>query len=91
MATLKKLFWNTESSSDLKDVKEQNAHIGEEIIVDGVRVYQDDNGAPVEQVSPLGYHVGWAGVLFLNVSQMIGTGVFSTRKLAHDAIKQSWY
>ncbi|KAF2227757.1 high affinity methionine permease [Elsinoe ampelina] len=36
------------------------------------------NGAPVETVSPLGYHVGWAGILFLNVSQMVGTGVFST-------------
>lgn len=40
----------------------------------------DASGAPVETISPLGYHVGWAGILFLNVSQMVGTGVFSTRK-----------
>lgn len=54
-------------------------------------------GAPVEKNSPLGYHVGWISVLFLvllllppcrvfkvcrqNVSKMIGTGIYSTRKL----------
>ncbi|KAF1971270.1 high-affinity methionine permease [Bimuria novae-zelandiae CBS 107.79] len=43
-----------------------------------VNAEQDASGAPVEQVSPLGYHVGWYGILFLNVSQMVGTGVFST-------------
>ncbi|KAF2638768.1 LAT family L-amino acid transporter [Massarina eburnea CBS 473.64] len=59
-------------------VKERNAQIGDQVIVDGVEVYQDANGAPVEQISPLGYHVGWFGILFLNVSQMVGTGVFST-------------
>ncbi|KAI0160469.1 amino acid permease-domain-containing protein [Xylariaceae sp. FL1272] len=40
--------------------------------------YQEANGAPVESQSPLGYHVGWVGVIFLNVNQMIGTGIFST-------------
>ncbi|ESK88552.1 high affinity methionine permease [Moniliophthora roreri MCA 2997] len=35
-------------------------------------------GAPTEQVSPLGYHVDWLAVIFLNVSKMIGTGVFTT-------------
>ncbi|KAI1267924.1 high-affinity methionine permease [Xylariaceae sp. FL1019] len=40
--------------------------------------YQEVNGAPVESQSPLGYHVGWVGVIFLNVNQMIGTGIFST-------------
>ncbi|EPQ55675.1 amino acid transporter [Gloeophyllum trabeum ATCC 11539] len=39
---------------------------------------QDQTGAPVESVSPLGYDVGWLGILFLNVSMMVGTGVFST-------------
>lgn len=41
--------------------------------------YQEAVGAPVESQSPLGYHVGWASILFLNVNQMIGTGIFSTR------------
>lgn len=35
-------------------------------------------GAPVEKISPLGYHVGWVSVLFLNISKMIGTGVYTT-------------
>ncbi|RYP61398.1 hypothetical protein DL769_007721 [Monosporascus sp. CRB-8-3] len=40
--------------------------------------WQEANGAPVESRSPLGYHVGWLTVIFLNVNQMIGTGIFST-------------
>ncbi|KAJ5166775.1 uncharacterized protein N7482_005556 [Penicillium canariense] len=39
---------------------------------------QEASGAPVEQHSPLGYSVGWVTVVFLNVSMMVGTGVFST-------------
>lgn len=42
--------------------------------------YQDVLGAPVERDSPLGYHVGWVTVIFLNINQMIGTGIFSTRR-----------
>lgn len=81
IAYLKKMFVDNNSNEtvDASVVTEKNAQIGDEVIVDGVPVYQDGNGAPVEQVSPLGYHVGWAGILFLNVSQMVGTGVFSTR------------
>lgn len=41
--------------------------------------YQEAVGAPVESASPLGYEVGWASVIFLNLNQMIGTGIFSTR------------
>ncbi|RLM00401.1 hypothetical protein CFD26_108215 [Aspergillus turcosus] len=40
--------------------------------------YQEASGAPVEVNSPLGYSVGWITVIFLNLSKMIGTGVFST-------------
>ncbi|KAG6026835.1 hypothetical protein E4U41_001158 [Claviceps citrina] len=40
--------------------------------------YQEAAGAPVERDSPLGYHVGWVTIIFLNVNQMVGTGVFST-------------
>ena len=41
--------------------------------------YQEISGAPVERSSPLGYNVGWFTIIFLNIGQMIGTGVFSTR------------
>lgn len=41
--------------------------------------YQDASGAPVEQDSPLGYQVYFSTAMLLNVGQMIGTGVFSTR------------
>ncbi|CZT12731.1 related to methionine transport protein, high affinity [Rhynchosporium agropyri] len=40
--------------------------------------YQEASGAPVEKDSPLGYDVNWFTIIFLNVGQMIGTGVFST-------------
>jgi amino acid transporter len=40
--------------------------------------YQEAVGAPVESQSPLGYHVSWITVIFLNVNQMVGTGIFST-------------
>jgi hypothetical protein len=46
--------------------------------------YQEAVGAPVESKSPLGYNVGWATVIFLNVNQMIGTGIFSTRTCVFD-------
>lgn len=42
--------------------------------------YQEASGAPVEAYSPLGYEVKWYTIIFLNIGQMIGTGVFSTRK-----------
>ncbi|KAI8938449.1 hypothetical protein NX059_004341 [Plenodomus lindquistii] len=80
IAVLKKYLWSNDSQEnvDASHVRGKNSQIGEQIYVDGQAVFQDGNGAPVEQVSPLGYHVGWAGILFLNVSQMVGTGVFST-------------
>lgn len=42
--------------------------------------YQEASGAPVETESPLGYTVGPSTILFLNISKMIGTGVYSTRE-----------
>lgn len=52
---------------------------------DSKPTYQEAIGAPVESNSPLGYHVGWLTIIFLNVNQMIGTGIFSTRKwYCHD-------
>ncbi|EPE28870.1 hypothetical protein GLAREA_00028 [Glarea lozoyensis ATCC 20868] len=40
--------------------------------------YQEVSGAPVEVHSPLGYAVGPVTILFLNMSKMVGTGVYST-------------
>lgn len=74
---------DTESEISSSEVREKNAQIGDRVFVDGDEVFQDPVGAPVEQASPLGYHVGWFGILFLNVSQMVGTGVFSTRTFAN--------
>jgi hypothetical protein len=50
--------------------------------------YQEASGAPVEVNSPLGYSVGWVTVVFLNLSKMIGTGVFSTRTYS---LKSAFY
>ncbi|KAG8156440.1 hypothetical protein KVR01_013674 [Diaporthe batatas] len=40
--------------------------------------YQEASGAPVESQSPLGYAVGPVTILLLNISMMIGTGIYST-------------
>ncbi|KAH6633472.1 amino acid permease-domain-containing protein [Boeremia exigua] len=40
--------------------------------------YQEASGAPVESESPLGYSVGAITIIFLNLSKMIGTGIYST-------------
>ncbi|KAJ7664165.1 amino acid/polyamine transporter I [Mycena rosella] len=42
------------------------------------RVVSNLGGAPTELGSALGKHVGWVSIVFLNINQMIGTGVFST-------------
>ncbi|KPM42493.1 hypothetical protein AK830_g4073 [Neonectria ditissima] len=44
----------------------------------GGKGYQEAVGAPVESKSPLGYHVNWVTIIFLNVNMMVGTGIFST-------------
>jgi hypothetical protein len=51
--------------------------------------YQEVSGAPVEVRSPLGYTVGPVTVMFLNMSMMVGTGVYSTRQLSPYPIGQS--
>lgn len=40
--------------------------------------HQEASGAPVETNSPLGYSVGPVTIIFLNLSKMVGTGVYST-------------
>lgn len=49
--------------------------------------YQEALGAPVESQSPFGYAVGPVTIIFLNISKMIGTGVYSTRK---ETLRNSW-
>lgn len=46
----------------------------------GGATYQDAYGAPVETTNPLGYEVGWWSALFLNITMLIGTGIFSFRE-----------
>ncbi|KAJ7585652.1 high-affinity methionine permease [Mycena floridula] len=41
--------------------------------------HRNVGGAPIEDVSPMGTNdIGWWSAVFLNFSQMIGTGIFST-------------
>ncbi|RSL57498.1 hypothetical protein CEP54_008282 [Fusarium duplospermum] len=40
--------------------------------------YQDATGAPVENNSPLGYSVGPVTITLLNITMMIGAGIYST-------------
>ena len=63
----------TASHSSLEYVEEKGGN-------DAPPNYQEASGAPVESVSPLGYAVGPVTIMFLNISMMIGTGIFSTRK-----------
>lgn len=53
--------------------------------------YQEASGAPVERDSPLGYEVGPITIIFLNISTMIGTGVYSTRMLLIRPLSCSWF
>ena len=55
-------------------------YIGAKAANDSPVSYQEASGAPVEANSPLGLNVGSVTIVFLNLSKMIGTGIFSTRK-----------
>ncbi|KAJ4299632.1 hypothetical protein N0V90_004878 [Kalmusia sp. IMI 367209] len=59
------------SDGNLKYVVEQGGN-------DSLPSYQEALGAPVERQSPFGYAVGPVTIIFLNISKMIGTGVYST-------------
>lgn len=82
------------TDSDHKDARSSEGpggqHIGEAGGNDAPSAYQDASGAPVETSSPLGYSVGPVTILFLNISMMIGTGIFSTRLLRPCYIRVSW-
>jgi len=54
-------------------------YVGAKAANDSPVSYQEASGAPVETISPLGLNVGSITIVFLNLSKMIGTGIFSTR------------
>lgn len=56
-------------------------YIGEKGGNNAAATYQEASGAPVESDSPLGYAVGPLTILLLNISMMIGTGIYSTREI----------
>jgi hypothetical protein len=85
-------FWTRRTASNATASTDPDTSSDLEVIHDGELAYtvakaqngsgvtyQEAIGAPVESKSPLGYHVGWVTVIFLNVNQLIGTGIFSTR------------
>lgn len=53
-------------------------YVAEKAGNDSGTTYQEATGAPVEINSPLGYNVGPVTIICLNVSMMIGTGIYST-------------
>ncbi|KAF6807388.1 high-affinity methionine permease [Colletotrichum sojae] len=52
--------------------------VGEKGGNDAPLTYQDASGAPVENNSPLGYSVGPVTITLLNITMMIGAGIYST-------------
>ena len=91
--SLSKMSWLTLSKTPKQtETSAQDAALDSNVLTDGTvqfvaesgantskTTYQDASGAPVESVSPLGYSVGAITIIFLNLSKMVGTGVFSTR------------
>ncbi|KAJ5836392.1 hypothetical protein N7447_002418 [Penicillium robsamsonii] len=53
-------------------------YIGETGGNNAATTYQDASGAPVESDSPLGYSVGPVTITLLNITMMIGAGIYST-------------
>ncbi|OBT73341.1 hypothetical protein VF21_08418 [Pseudogymnoascus sp. 05NY08] len=84
-------FWQDARKSGQQYLATQHAESLESVVRDGnleytketagnesQPSYQEASGAAVEKESPLGYEINWFTVIFLNIGQMIGTGVFST-------------
>lgn len=67
------------SDGSIKYVAEAGGNVSGE-------TYQEASGAPVEKASPMGYSVNSFTILFLNISMMIGTGIFSTRKCCRERL-----
>jgi hypothetical protein len=73
----------TESTAASHESSIGGGYTAAEGLNSSITTYQDASGAPVETSSPLGYSVGFMAALCLNINQMVGTGIFSTREL-HD-------
>ncbi|THC89894.1 hypothetical protein EYZ11_010645 [Aspergillus tanneri] len=68
-----------EGSDDVSIIDDGSLHFTAEGGANSTQLtYQEASGAPIEVNSPLGYSVGYVTVVFLNLSKMIGTGVFTT-------------
>ncbi|TFK28169.1 high affinity methionine permease [Coprinopsis marcescibilis] len=68
-------------ASEEKRSVDEKAYAVETASADSLPSYEEaavTTGAPTEKISPLGYHVDAVSVVFLNISKMIGTGVFTT-------------
>lgn len=69
------------AADDQSELTDGTMHfVAEKAGNDSGTTYQEATGAPVEVNSPLGYNVGPVTIICLNVSMMIGTGIYSTRK-----------
>ncbi|KAH8657817.1 amino acid permease-domain-containing protein [Xylariales sp. PMI_506] len=68
----------TSQDGNLTDDSGSLQYVGELGGNDAPPTYQEAGGAPIEASSPLGYSVGPVTILFLNISMMVGTGIYST-------------
>lgn len=69
------------ATDDQSELTDGTMHfVAEKAGNDSGTTYQEATGAPVEVNSPLGYNVGPVTIICLNVSMMIGTGIYSTRE-----------
>lgn len=69
------------TADDQSEVRDGSLHyVVEKAGNDSGPTYQEATGAPVEIDSPMGYDVGAVTIICLNVSNMVGTGVYSTSK-----------
>ncbi|KAM0330169.1 hypothetical protein ACHAQA_004342 [Verticillium albo-atrum] len=66
------------SDSEASVIRDGNLAYFRQTAGNGATGYQEAVGAPVETKSPLGYHVNWLTIIFLNLNHMVGTGIFST-------------
>ncbi|KAK7190609.1 hypothetical protein DPSP01_007265 [Paraphaeosphaeria sporulosa] len=70
---------NSTAVSDGTEISDGSlTYVAEQGGNDSLPSYQEALGAPVEKQSPFGYAVGPVTIIFLNISKMIGTGVYST-------------
>lgn len=97
-------YWQKFKKGEKAKLATQTAESSEEVVIrdgnleftreagagnDSQPSYQEASGAPVEKESPLGYKVNWFTIIFLNIGQMIGTGVFSTRMFIYFSLRIS--